>query len=107
MSIEEAIEILEQHNRWRRDSEGIYEMQDPKQLGFAIDTLVNFAKQFSIKDDNGNLLNAGDWLEIHGFVVGLYELIIENSEWVLYDLKGNRWGKFSRAKELGWKIYKK
>ena len=95
MTIEEAIEILE------FDSEDIYEM------GIAIDTLVNFARKFSIKDDNGNLLNAGDWLEIHGFVVTLYELVIENSEWILYDVQGRRWGRFSRAKELGWKIYKK
>ena len=40
MGIKKAIEILETHNKWRRDNENIYKMQNPTQLGIAIDTVV-------------------------------------------------------------------
>ena len=40
MNIEKAIEILELHNKWRRDNDGKYEMAEPKELGIAIDVVV-------------------------------------------------------------------
>jgi len=41
MDINKAIEILDNHNKWRRDSEGVYKMAEPKELGIAIDTVVS------------------------------------------------------------------
>ena len=40
MELEEAIGILKDHNIWRRGSEDV-EMTNPKELGIAIDTVVN------------------------------------------------------------------
>ena len=49
MKIERAIEILELHNKWRRDNFGAYEMTTPKEIGIAIDTVViNFRATTSI-----------------------------------------------------------
>lgn len=39
MEIYKALEILEQHNSWRRGNDDI-EMYDPKLIGEAIDTIV-------------------------------------------------------------------
>ncbi len=39
MKIEEAIEILENHNKWRRGDDDI-PMTNPKLLGLAIDLVV-------------------------------------------------------------------
>tara|TARA_R110002049_G_C9175744_1_gene562604 strand:- start:6759 stop:7031 length:273 start_codon:yes stop_codon:yes gene_type:complete len=46
MTIQEAIEILEAHNKWRRDrsEEQTLKMADPTKLGIAIDTVVDFHK---------------------------------------------------------------
>lgn len=44
MNIEKAIKILELHNKWRRDTDGKYEMVEPKELGEAIDTVVKWFK---------------------------------------------------------------
>lgn len=40
METEKAIEILKRHNEWRRDNEGKLQMQDPKELGKAIDQIL-------------------------------------------------------------------
>lgn len=40
MTIEQAIEILERHNKWRRGDDEIPET-NPKELGEAIDTVVD------------------------------------------------------------------
>ena len=39
MTLNEAIEILRQHQAWRRGGEG--EMQNPKQIGYAIDRVLS------------------------------------------------------------------
>lgn len=48
MQISKAIEILEYHNKWRRYDYPEYgtppKMIDPRQLGIAIDTIVNHYK---------------------------------------------------------------
>jgi hypothetical protein len=47
MKLKEAIEILEKHNEWRRDN-SIHpklEMQNPKQLGIAIDVIIKHLKK--------------------------------------------------------------
>lgn len=43
MNLEKAIEILEQHNKYRRDKNvpSIHEPTNTKELGVAIDTVVN------------------------------------------------------------------
>ena len=49
MTIQEAVKILEAHNKWRRDNSFMPKPQtDPKQLGIAIDTVVKYFK----KNDN-------------------------------------------------------
>jgi hypothetical protein len=42
MNKDEALEILKQHNLWRRNQDDVnpYEMCDPKELGEAIDCVV-------------------------------------------------------------------
>ena len=54
MTIEEAIELIELHQKWRRGAE--IEMQNPKQIGIAIDILLNFAKTNS-KNNSGHNSN--------------------------------------------------
>jgi hypothetical protein len=39
MDIQEAVKLLEQHNKWRRGAD--IKMVDPKMLGEAIDLIVN------------------------------------------------------------------
>lgn len=47
MTLQQAIEILEAHNKWRRDGNvpNSLPMQNPTQLGIAIDTVVNHLKE--------------------------------------------------------------
>lgn len=40
--IEEVIEVLEKHNKWRRGGEG--DMIDPKKIGVAINTAIHILK---------------------------------------------------------------
>lgn len=44
MTIQKAIGILEYHNKWRRSNEDM-EMVDPKELGRAIDKVVEYHKK--------------------------------------------------------------
>jgi len=44
MRLEEACIILERHNRWRRGEE--IPMEDPTQLGIAIETVLKACKTF-------------------------------------------------------------
>ena len=44
MTTQQAVQILEQHNKWRRADE-MMEMTNPKTLGIAIDTIVKYFKQ--------------------------------------------------------------
>lgn len=46
MTIKQAIEIVELHNKWRRDDNNKFKMADPKELGIALDILVGVAKNF-------------------------------------------------------------
>lgn len=39
MTFEEAVDILQEHNKWRR-GEGNIEMVNPKTLGIAIDIII-------------------------------------------------------------------
>jgi hypothetical protein len=41
MEIKEAIQVLKDHNEWRRGEDETLQMTDPKKLGIAIDTVVN------------------------------------------------------------------
>ena len=42
MEINEAVSILKLANLWRQDNEGIYKMPNPKELGIAIDVVVEY-----------------------------------------------------------------
>lgn len=44
MNIEKAVQILMNHNKWRRDNAtpSRFNMADPTQLGIAIDTIVYY-----------------------------------------------------------------
>ena len=44
MTTQQAVQILEQHNKWRRADE-MMEMADPTTLGIAIDTIVKYFKR--------------------------------------------------------------
>jgi hypothetical protein len=44
MTIKQAIEIVELHNKWRRDNDNKFKMGDPKEIGVALDILVGVAK---------------------------------------------------------------
>ncbi len=46
MKLEKAVQILKKHNKWRRG--GDIKPTNPKELGVAIDTIVNW---FDLKDD--------------------------------------------------------
>ena len=55
MEINEAVSILKQANLWRRDNDGIYDMPNPKELGIAIDVVVEYLstdKDVTKKKDN-------------------------------------------------------
>ena len=41
MKIQEAVALLENHNKWRRGDDTL-EMADPKELGIAIDLMVEY-----------------------------------------------------------------
>lgn len=41
MKLTESIQVLKNHNKWRRGEDDTLEMTDPKKLGIAIDTVVN------------------------------------------------------------------
>ena len=43
MKLKTAIKILEDHNKWRRGAET--QMQEPKTIGIAIDTVINKFKE--------------------------------------------------------------
>lgn len=47
MTPQEAIEILKRYNAWRRDENvpNSHEMPDPKEVGIAIDTAVDFISE--------------------------------------------------------------
>lgn len=47
MTPQQAIEILKQYNAWRRDENvpNSHEMPDPKEVGIAIDTAVDFISE--------------------------------------------------------------
>lgn len=44
MKIKKAIKVLKKHNKWRRGDDSI-EMTDPKTLGIALDTAIEFLEQ--------------------------------------------------------------
>jgi len=44
MELKQAIGILETHNRWRR-GEDVEPMIDPRELGIAIDLIVEYIKK--------------------------------------------------------------
>ena len=48
MTLKEAAEILDQHNKWRRDNNvpSKYEMGNPERLGIAIDIVLNHLSKF-------------------------------------------------------------
>lgn len=43
MTLQEAVTLLENHNKWRRGDDTL-EMVEPKDLGMAIDLIVNHFK---------------------------------------------------------------
>ena len=44
MDIQEALEILEAHNEWRRGKDDSLEMTNPTLLGIAIDAIIDWHK---------------------------------------------------------------
>ena len=44
MKIDKVIELLEKHNAWRRDQDGVIAMQDTKEVGEAIEEAINILK---------------------------------------------------------------
>lgn len=68
MKKEQAIKILEAHNKWRRDNNtpSIYPMVGMRNLGVAIDLIVDeykaTRKSTEIKDKNGDEIFFGDTL---------------------------------------------
>ena len=55
MEINEAVSILKQANLWRRDNDGIYEPPNAKELGTAIDVVVEYLstnKEIKKKDND-------------------------------------------------------
>ena len=54
MNINTATKILKRHNRWRRGDDGL-RMEDPKELGIAIETILSKLKNIGdICDVSGN-----------------------------------------------------
>ena len=49
MTIQQAVQILDRHNKWRRADE-MMEMTEPKTLGIAIDTIVAHHKSHNAKE---------------------------------------------------------
>lgn len=47
MTIEEAIKILDNANKWRRDNKGIYSMPDPREFGLAIDKAIEVLSELN------------------------------------------------------------
>ena len=49
MTLKQAIKIVENHNRWRRDNNvpPKHQMADPKELGVALDVLLIVAKDYT------------------------------------------------------------
>jgi len=47
MNLDQAIKTLEAHNQWRRDRSDVnrHEMQNPTELGIAIDVVLRAAKE--------------------------------------------------------------
>ena len=50
MTIQQAVQILEQHNKWLRAVTDPIAMTDPKALGIAIDTIVAHFKSHNAKE---------------------------------------------------------
>ena len=51
MNLEKAVEILTEHNEWRRDKESQYiKMQCPHQIWKAIDTITKAVKNIAVLD---------------------------------------------------------
>jgi len=57
MKIKEAIEILTKHNEWRRNDNVPNDllMQEPKQIGIAIDLAISELNKLIIPDVSGSL----------------------------------------------------
>lgn len=49
MTIKKAYKILKRHNAWRRDK-GKHNLQDPAEIGKALDTLLALAKKELLKE---------------------------------------------------------
>ena len=49
MTLKQAIKIIENHNKWRRDNNVLpkTKMADPKRLGVALDVLLIVAKDYT------------------------------------------------------------
>jgi len=52
MTTQEAVEVLEQYNKWRRGAE--IEMPDPKRIGEAINVAINALKEINKNSNNLN-----------------------------------------------------
>ena len=69
MKISKAIKILDHHNRWRRGNDNRLKMDDPKQLGIAIDTILEDYNRILIKgcDHNWRTDPDNDYIQICEF----------------------------------------
>lgn len=57
MEVKQAIQVLKDHNKWRKGEDEELQMTDPKKLGISIDTVVNkfenlFLSDFSTRSFN-------------------------------------------------------
>lgn len=55
MDLKSAINILSEHNKWRRDNDGKHQMTEPKELGIAIDTVVSEFKNLNLQNTGVSL----------------------------------------------------
>ena len=101
MKVKEAIEIMKAHNAWRRNGEdeiikphaewrrnsnSSSKMQNPKDVGIAIDTLVKLAESLKITDD---IPIVGRRYKQHaGGVIGEVKVIGIGGGHVIYRRKG-------------------
>jgi hypothetical protein len=44
MTLQEAVELLIEYNKWRRDSETVMPMPNSKEIGIAIDVVTDYLK---------------------------------------------------------------
>lgn len=69
MDIEKAIQVLEEHNKWRRGSDEIT-MGNATEIGIAIDTVLEAVKEVNTDEDVQYLSMLSNWyLKCHAKII--------------------------------------